>query len=72
MGMGAFLGDRAVDENEVKALANLPPADVLQAQVLGALAAPMSGLVGALNGVLAGLVGVFDAREDQMGEAEAA
>jgi large subunit ribosomal protein L10 len=69
---GALLGDRPVSEAQIKALANLPPIDVLRAQVLGTLTAPMSGLVGVLNGVLAGLVGVLDARREQLGEAEAA
>lgn len=69
---GAVLGDRAVGEEKVRVLASLPPTEILQAQVLGALTAPMSGLVGALNGVLAGLVGVFDARKDQLSEPEAA
>jgi large subunit ribosomal protein L10 len=69
---GALLGERAVDAAQVQALANLPPAEVLRAQILGALTAPMSGLVGALNGLLSGLVGVLDARGEQLGEAEAA
>ncbi len=69
---GAVLGDRSVGEARVKALAELPPTDVLQAQVLGALAAPMSGLVGVLYSALSGLVGVLDARKDQLGEPEAA
>jgi large subunit ribosomal protein L10 len=69
---GALLGDRAVDEGQVKKLASLPPAEVLRAQVLGALTGPVAGLVGVLNGVLAGLVGVLDARREQMSEAEAA
>lgn len=69
---GALLGKQPVGEERVKALANLPAADVLQAQILGVLAGPMSGLVGVLNGALAGLVGVFDARREQLGELEAA
>lgn len=68
---GAVLGDRPVGEARVKTLANLPPTDVLQAQVLGALTAPMSGFIGTLNGLLSGLVGVLDARRDQLGEPEA-
>jgi hypothetical protein len=32
----------------------------------------MSGLIGVLNGALAGLVGVFDARQEQLAEPEAA
>jgi large subunit ribosomal protein L10 len=69
---GALLGDRQVGEAQVKALASLPPVEVLRAQVLGALTAPMSGLVGALNGVLSGLIGALEAREEQLGEAGAA
>ena len=69
---GALLGDKAVDEAKVKALASLPPADVLKSQMLGTLVAPLSGVVGALNGLMAGLVGVLDARREQLGEPEAA
>jgi large subunit ribosomal protein L10 len=69
---GGFLGDRAVGEAKVKTLASLPSMEVLQAQVLGALVAPMSGLVGVLNSALGGLLGVFDARKEQLGEPEAA
>lgn len=69
---GAVLGDRPVGEARVKTLASLPSTDVLQAQMLGALMAPMSGLIGTLNGLLSGLVGVLDARETQLGEPEAA
>jgi large subunit ribosomal protein L10 len=69
---GGLLGDRQMDVDKVQALAELPPADVLQAQILGALTAPMSGLVGVLNSALSGLVGVLDARKDQLGEPEAA
>ncbi len=69
---GAFLGDQAVDPKRVKALASLPPMDVLKSQVLGTFMAPMSGVAGVLNGLLAGLVGVLDARHAQLGEAEAA
>jgi large subunit ribosomal protein L10 len=69
---GALLGDNAVGSEKVTALADLPPIDVLQAQVLGALTGPMSGVIGVLNGLMSGLVGVLEARRDQMGEPEAA
>jgi large subunit ribosomal protein L10 len=69
---GALLGDRPVNEDQVKRLASLPPTEVLQAQVLGALIGPMSGLVGVLNSALGGLAGVLDARREQLSEAEAA
>jgi large subunit ribosomal protein L10 len=69
---GAVLGTKLISEDRVKALAKLPPAKVLKAQLLGTLSGPMSGLVGVLNGALAGLVGVLEARKDQLSEPEAA
>lgn len=69
---GAVLGVRALGEDKVRELASLPATDVLQAQLLGALTTPASGLVGTLAGLLSGLVGVLDARRDQLGEPEAA
>ena len=69
---GGLLGDKQIGEKRINALAELPPTDVLQAQMLGTLIGPMSGLVGALNGLMSGLVGVLDARREQLGEPEAA
>jgi large subunit ribosomal protein L10 len=69
---GAILGEKMVGQERVKKLADLPSTDVLQAQMLGSLTAPMSGLVGVLNSALSGLVGVLEARKDQLGEPEAA
>jgi large subunit ribosomal protein L10 len=69
---GGFLGDQQMGEDRLQTLADLPSADVLKAQILGALTAPMSGLMGVLNGALSGFVGVLDARKDQLGEPETA
>jgi large subunit ribosomal protein L10 len=69
---GAVFGERQVGEARVKALAELPPTEILRAQVLGALTAPMSGLVGVLNSALSDLVGVLVARNDQLAEPETA
>jgi large subunit ribosomal protein L10 len=69
---GGFLGDEPISEAKIKELASLPPVEVLQAQVLGALTAPMSGLVNTLNNALAGMVNVLEARRDQLSEAEPA
>jgi len=69
---GALLGNKLISDERVKALASLPPVEVVKAQLLGTLSAPMSGLVGVLNGVLGGLVGVLEARKDQLSEPESA
>ena len=41
---GGFMDGKAMPLNEVPALANIPPLPVLQAQVLGTMLAPISGL----------------------------
>lgn len=48
--------------DEVRALANLPSKDALRAQLVGTIAAPLSGLVGVLGGNVRGLVNVLSAR----------
>ncbi len=45
---------------EIKRLADLPAKEVLQAQLVGTIAAPLSGFVGVLSGNLRGLVTVLD------------
>lgn len=48
---GGMLDGEALDTGGVMALAALPSLDVLRAQALGAMAAPLSGFVGVLNAV---------------------
>jgi len=52
---------QALTPERVAALAELPPREVLLAQVLGSLKSPMSGLVGVLQGVVRQLVYVLAA-----------
>jgi large subunit ribosomal protein L10 len=60
---GAIVGDA-----EIKRLATLPPADVLRAQLVGAVAAPLTMVVGLFTAPLRDLVGVIDARIRQLEE----
>ena len=60
---GAIVGDA-----EIKRLATLPPADVLRAQLVGAVAAPLTTVVGLFAAPLRDLVGVIDARTRQIEE----
>jgi large subunit ribosomal protein L10 len=60
---GAVVGDA-----EIKRLATLPPADVLRAQLVGAVAAPLTTVVGLFTAPLRDLVGVIDARIRQLEE----
>lgn len=51
--------------DEVKALAELPPRDVLLSMVVAAVESPFSELVGTLDGFFRELVGVVDALEEK-------
>lgn len=53
-----------LDAEQVKALADLPSKDQLRGQLVGVLAAPLSGLVGVLGGNMRGLVTVLNARKE--------
>ena len=60
--MKVFLVDGQVfDGREIKRLAGLPPREILLAQVVAAVEAPISELVGALDGFFRGLVGSIEA-----------
>ncbi|MBT5549417.1 MAG: 50S ribosomal protein L10 [Nitrospina sp.] len=52
---------KKVSPDEVKALADLPPKEVLIAQLLATMNGPTTNFVGALNGLLRKFVGTLDA-----------
>jgi large subunit ribosomal protein L10 len=64
---GVFEGT-VVGDAEIKRLATLPPADVLRAQLVGAVAAPLTTVVGLFTAPLRDLVGVLEARIRQLEE----
>jgi len=55
-----------VDSGRIIFLSRLPPRDVLLAQVVGGIQAPISGLVGALAAIIRSLSYVLNARKDQL------
>lgn len=65
---GGVLEGTVVGEDEIKRLATLPPADVLRAQLVGAVSAPLTTVVGLFAAPLRDLVGVLDARIRQLEE----
>jgi large subunit ribosomal protein L10 len=65
---GGFVGGRAMDAKGVEALSKLPPRDVLIAQVIGAIAAPLSNLVGIVEALYADPIRVIGAVADKVGE----
>jgi len=65
---GGLLEGDLVGDAEIKRLATLPPADVLHAQLVGAVAAPLTTVVGLFTAPLRDLVGVLEARIRQLEE----
>ncbi len=63
---GGLLEGDTVSDAEVKRLASLPPTDVLRAQLAGAVAAPLTTVVGLFTAPLRDLVNVIDARIKQL------
>lgn len=62
---GGILGGKRIGEEEVKALASLPPREVLLAKLLGSIQSPISGLVRTLAEVPASFVRVLASVRDQ-------
>jgi large subunit ribosomal protein L10 len=69
---GGILQGAPMEARQVVELAALPPADVLQGQVLGAIVGPLNAIVGLFAAPLQDLVGLLDARVEQLGEPEPA
>jgi large subunit ribosomal protein L10 len=65
---GGILDGAVVGDADIKRLATLPSAEVLQAQLVGAVAAPLTTVVGLFAAPLRDLVGVIDARIRQLEE----
>jgi large subunit ribosomal protein L10 len=65
---GGLLEGDTVGDAEIKRLATLPPADVLRAQLAGAVAAPLTTIVGLFTAPLRDIVNVLDARIKQLEE----
>ena len=65
---GGVLEGSAISADEVENLAKLPPADVLRAQLVGAIVSPLTTVVALLAAPLRDLVGLIDARIEQLRE----
>jgi large subunit ribosomal protein L10 len=59
---GGLLEGTLVGGEEIRRLATLPPTEVVRAQLVGAVAAPLTTVVGLFAAPLRELVGVIDAR----------
>ena len=65
---GGVMQGVTISAEQVEELAKLPPFDVLRAQVLGAITAPLTNVVGLFTAPLRDLVGLIDARIAQLQE----
>ena len=52
---GGFMESLSLDEENFKSIARLPSRDVLNGQLAGMVASPLTGLVRGLNGLVSGL-----------------
>ena len=68
---GAVVERRSIDAAQVKKLADMPPREVLLAQIAGGLQQPMSRLVGGMSQLMAGFARAVDALRQQKEGAEA-
>jgi len=66
--VGAFTGEGAfIGADDVKALASLPSKDQLRGQLVGTLAAPLTGFMGVMSGNLRSILYALNARAEQLG-----
>ncbi len=65
---GAYIGGKVFSADQVKSLSELPPREVLIAQVIGAVAAPLSNLVGVIEALYADPIRVIGAVADKVAE----
>jgi large subunit ribosomal protein L10 len=65
---GGVLEGKTMSSEEVESLAKLPPVDVLRAQLLGAIVAPLTTVVALFVAPMRDLVGLIDARIAQLEE----
>lgn len=70
--VGGVLSGKAITANQVKDLADMPSLDTLRAQIIGAIAAPASNIVGVLNAAVGGVLYAIQAKIDKEKPAEAA
>jgi len=65
---GGFFGGKALTAKQVEALSELPPREVLIAQVIGAIAAPLTNLVTVIEALYADPIRVIGAVADKFAE----
>jgi len=64
-----WMEGRLLDESYLKKIATLPPREVILAQILSGLDAPLSNFVGTIQGMLRNFVGVIEAIKEAKSKA---
>ena len=62
---GGFMGDMALDEERFKSIARLPAREVLDGQLAGVVASPLTGLVRGLGSMVQGLATQLQQLQEQ-------
>ena len=62
---GGFMGDLALDEEKFKSIARLPAREVLDGQLAGVVASPLTGLVRGLGSMVSGLANQLQQLQEQ-------
>jgi len=65
---GGFIGGKAFNEKQVENFSKLPPRDVLIAQLIGTIVAPLTQLVGVVEALYADPIRVIGAVADKVAE----
>ena len=68
---GGYISGAVYDDKQVDALAKLPPKEVLIAQVIGAVAAPLTSLIGTIEAIYAQPIRTIYAVVDKLGDGSA-
>lgn len=65
--VGAFTPEGTfISSNDVKALAELPSKEQLRGQLVGTIAAPLTGFIGVMSGNLRGVINVLNNRAESL------
>jgi large subunit ribosomal protein L10 len=62
---GGFMGELALDEEKFKSIARLPAREVLDGQLAGVVASPLTGLVRGLGSMVSGLANQLQQLQEQ-------
>ena len=62
---GGFMGELALDEERFKSIARLPAREVLDGQLAGVVASPLTGLVRGLGSMVSGLANQLQQLQEQ-------